>query len=1392
MKNKFLLTITIAFFVFASLGSVFAKDIAYLAKDSNNVDSSITALLNQGGYTYDVIYQTAFDSTNFSNYKIILVGDGIFSDPSKIPVNTKNSVILNSRYIDDWFWSDNAVSTRASNVPSEVYVFDEGSSIVNGISESFLPYNKDSSISSYEVRYISKSMDAPGLNTIVADGLSFLKLLGINTPKSGAVVATIENGSMLRQNKVAKARGVFLGFTEPRLWTEPVKEIFYNSIEWAINGEDRDEDGFFTGVDCNDSNSNVNPSETEIPYNGVDENCDGYDLADKDKDGYCLEGYAIQNKTLQCPKDTGTIGTDCDDEDSSYNIGSRDLSKNCVNDAPVMDTIPRISVHETETAIVDIRAYDAEGDTISYSINDSRFVQDPENESVFSWETGYEDAGYHHFFAIVSDGEKESSQEFVVNVINRNKAPDFLEDIPIQEWEEDTNHTLNLSSCFNDIDGDNLTYFVSSTSSDTHIRISQIVDGVVYFTVAKDWYGEDWIIFEARDSINVQQTNNITLRVLPVNDAPRLLEEIGTVVMEEDEIYYLDLSDYIYDPDSELNYTFASTAHINLSMDGNVLIIHPEENWNGEESSAITASDGEFELTDNFSIKVIPVNDAPQLEPIEDKFLLAGEKVTITPSATDTEGDAITYSVNDARFIPEDANNNSFSWQTGEEDFGVYNFDVRAYDGASYGHTNAKVNVMQKIFINELVWENNGWVEVYNPESVPFILDNCTLSNGNKELTLQGTLAGNGFAAFDWDALESTGEIELVCHDVLLDLVDYSEFNSGNSFGRKTDGLNNESGDSFKIFDYPTKGLSNTADITKPEMELNSPENNTLFTNDREVLFEFTPTDNLAEEMQCRIIANSQVLETDNFQNNTKGSFYIDYLKDGVYFWNVECSDGTNKNTAPEEWMINISAPDNPILNYIGNKAISENTELKFTVSATDSDKDKIQLLASGLPEGATFTDTGNNNGVFDWKPNYNQSGSYTVKFTARDSTGLEDSETITILVGNAKEPPKFSDAEVCSQEDKNSSIELTIRNPDDGDKFEIGDTINGTLKIKNKFEDEMDFDVHVYLYDIKAEESVADFEDSVSIKDGKSESVDFSIDVPKDIENKDFAIYAYVEGDDNQCNSNYVEVKIERKKHEVVISDVSSNMESVSPGEELEVKVKAENLGREDEDVYITLSIPALNLSTKSDKINIEKYGDKDTKTETLYLTIPQNAKYGYYDLDANLSYQYGSDSKTGELIIAGNYNPQTTSQVNASETINLNGASGANTHSSENTQSPTTLVLGGSNKKGYSITTTSKPSTTASTTGSGNTLILKGTSSTSTSTSVSSGSRLLKEDNSVELGVNEKITKESIPNVKVEFNGNEKHSKIKFNQWVLLAVVLGLLVIVILVLIAFLRRNR
>jgi len=79
---------------------------------------------------------------------------------------------------------------------------------------------------------------------------------------------------------------------------------------------DNDGDGWAPLADCDDNNSEIHPLAEEIPYNDVDEDCDGLATYDADMDGY--------NK-IDTVDPEGNIGTDCDDGDRTIHPDAREI-----------------------------------------------------------------------------------------------------------------------------------------------------------------------------------------------------------------------------------------------------------------------------------------------------------------------------------------------------------------------------------------------------------------------------------------------------------------------------------------------------------------------------------------------------------------------------------------------------------------------------------------------------------------------------------------------------------------------------------------------------------------------------------------------------------------------------------------------------------------------------------------------------------------------------------------------------------------------------------------------------------------------------------------------------------------------------------------------------------
>ena len=99
-----------------------------------------------------------------------------------------------------------------------------------------------------------------------------------------------------------------------------------------------------------------------------------------------------------------------------------------------------------------------------------------------------------------------------------------------------------------------------------------------------------------------------------------------------------------------------------------------------------------------------------------------------------------------------------------------------------------------------------------------------------------------------------------------------------------------------------------------------------------------------------------------------------------------------------------------PTINPPGNKTVVVETPLTFSITAFDSGCYPPDLVASGLPDGASFSFTNNypvspnTFGNFSWTPYAGQTGTFPIRFIARDAEENETSVVIRIYVAGVAE----------------------------------------------------------------------------------------------------------------------------------------------------------------------------------------------------------------------------------------------------------------------------------------------------------------------------------------------------------------------------------------------------
>ncbi|MCH7879090.1 MAG: hypothetical protein IH914_07240, partial [candidate division Zixibacteria bacterium] len=136
----------------------------------------------------------------------------------------------------------------------------------------------------------------------------------------------------------------------------------------------------------------------------------------------------------------------------------------------------------------------------------------------------------------------------------------------------------------------------------------------------------------------------------------------------------------------------------------------------------------------------------------------------------------------------------------------------------------------------------------------------------------------------------------------------------------------------------------------------------------------------------------------DNGNGTATFNWTPDFTQAGTYSVTFVASDGIAADSELVSITVGEVGNQAPILSAIGPQLTTENVNLAIALTASDPDGTIPGLSAAPLPPGATFTDNGNGTGSFNWTPDFTQSGSFNVTFTASDGV-LLDSEVVTITV---------------------------------------------------------------------------------------------------------------------------------------------------------------------------------------------------------------------------------------------------------------------------------------------------------------------------------------------------------------------------------------------------------
>lgn len=314
------------------------------------------------------------------------------------------------------------------------------------------------------------------------------------------------------------------------------------------------------------------------------------------------------------------------------------------NYAPIISSTPVTSVNEDSPYSYTLRGRDYENSPLTKSVVvKPGWLTFNASSGLLSGMPTNANVGDTTVTLRVSDGTASVDQTFTLSVVNVNDAP-VISSTAVTAVNEDLPYTYTLVA--SDVDaGDAITYSAPvlpswlSFNATTHVLSGTPTNDQVGTAPSQDFD----VTLRVTDLANAQTNQVFKVTVTNINDAPVILSK-GSVSTNEDVAVTLLLSnltvsdvDNVYPDD----FTLTVKEGTNYTFSGN--IVTPAANFHGSLTVNFDLSDGTATLSDNISVTVVSVNDAPVITSTAKTTAKEGALYTNVVTATDADLDNLTY-----------------------------------------------------------------------------------------------------------------------------------------------------------------------------------------------------------------------------------------------------------------------------------------------------------------------------------------------------------------------------------------------------------------------------------------------------------------------------------------------------------------------------------------------------------------------------------------------------------------------------------------------------------------------------------------------------------------------------------------------------------------------------
>ncbi|MFH1066070.1 MAG: putative S-layer protein [Nanoarchaeota archaeon] len=223
----------------------------------------------------------------------------------------------------------------------------------------------------------------------------------------------------------------------------------------------------------------------------------------------------------------------------------------------------------------------------------------------------------------------------------------------------------------------------------------------------------------------------------------------------------------------------------------------------------------------------------------------------------------------------------------------------------------------------------------------------------------------------------------------------------------------------------------------------------------------------------------------------------------------------------------------------------------------------------------------------------------------------------------------------------KQGEIRVEIKDPNSGDEYGPGETIEIMAEAYNDYSRNMNVVVEAILYDITTNKQVAkSVSDAQTINDGDSRTFDLSLDIPASDFDETDDYYLYVKAyksskEKDYCDYDRVRIDIERDDSMVVIDSFLLSKTEFTCTDTVTATVTVENTGLDNQNyVSIAFGSNALGINMESKNFRVNAYDESGNRHTESFVFNTENAEEGDYRLTA-IVYYGGNENNVKDIIV-------------------------------------------------------------------------------------------------------------------------------------------------------------